>query len=1375
MTVRRERVTRRRSRVAITVDAKRPGISAVGKVIDGRYVVHELLGRGSSAEVYRVWDPTEQRIVALKRPHRGAELDGWGAAVSRFAHEYYALCQLTHPAIVRVFEYGQDDGVPYYTLELVEGADLAELAPLPVRRVCELMHGLASGLSLLHKRSLIHRDISATNVRLQQESIRLIDFGLMAPMGVVNVVAGTAPFLAPEAVQQQHLDGRVDLFALGALAYFALTGRHAYPAGRIDQLRDQWRSPARQLARLVPDVPPAFAALVMQLIALDRGRRPASAAEVMERLQPWLGPGAAEPSLAAHAHLVSPPLLGREQALIRVRRLVVRAAVGCGSRIVVRGERGCGRSRFLDACVLEGKVSGATVARADGADSEKGEYGVLRSLIVQLLASAPEASARLGQGHGVLRQLLADGAGGRSVSDEKRTAHMVTIRDAMCAWIRALCRDRTVLIAIDDFPRVDAASAAILAALAHEVEVRRMVLVATTTGESGPGAYAGEWLAAVSESLTLQPFTAEQVGQLFAGLFGDGAGVSGLGQRVHALTLGQPRACMLLFRHWVDRELCVYRAGAWTVPASLGVQHLPDDMRQVLRERLSMLSPLARSLLLHLCLFEGMLDLATVVQLPAEQSEPPGAAAAHAALDVLVAGEYVAHSHHRYRVVDPDLRQLLLAATTADELRAAHSRLAHVCEGQAHLSKREVYHRLHGGDEAGAVDAMVRYLRASPIWSEDGLQQNQALLTGVLSAAERLGRPDADMIPLELAMLALSCSLRVGGYREPLGRLARRLTRACGLDLYADQDSAVELEVRVKRALSAAAARFEAEGGAAVTYSPRDALVAASTTVRWAAALAATLADTTLLEGLPDIRAYASLSPLLSLSMCPVEVARLGSLGNYEAAYDVLCHFYSQVEQLSSHGVDPDSASLARNSVLFGKALMAARMGRDGAFEAADELERFPEQQMNAWILRMSAHLRQGDLGAAHRCRLRVELLRTEQRPPQVFDGVSLLLETEHFVSTGDAAGMRALLPRFAQMVEVHPPFARWGNLAQAIYLMLSGDLVGAEAAMHDLIESLAYGAHVVRFHAQRLRLYVLYLLGRDREVLLCAPAYLEEQRAHTGWLLYVESESVWAVSLARQGQGAEAARLLDAAFEHIERHGASWYTCSQLNQRRAQIACLMRDRAGFERHADATVELLRKGSTAAMTLGHDQLLEMAQEVGWTVPARYLLRSHADLAAAEDAERLVEQARALVVAGDSVYQQWLSLLLWRHGCGSGSLWLYEDGVRPSLLAQSGDLGADVVTLGRSLHEHYGGGAMETADDDEMPSTADVATQLVVGQRRFSVCCLATWPESKVPSVVALLSCPGLALTEQWELWGALGSAVVREWRRDCAGITLPGG
>jgi len=184
------------------------------------------------------------------------------------SREYHTLCQLAHPRIIEVYDYGVDSSGPYYVMELLDGNDLDASGRLPWQDACPLLRDVASSLAILHARGLLHRDVSARNVRRTSDGrAKLIDFGAMTSMGVPKAIVGTPPFMAPEVLQMQTLDGRADLFSLGALAYRLLTGRHAYPARHTKDLRDIWRSRPQTPARRIAEMPSALSELVMELLA----------------------------------------------------------------------------------------------------------------------------------------------------------------------------------------------------------------------------------------------------------------------------------------------------------------------------------------------------------------------------------------------------------------------------------------------------------------------------------------------------------------------------------------------------------------------------------------------------------------------------------------------------------------------------------------------------------------------------------------------------------------------------------------------------------------------------------------------------------------------------------------------------------------------------------------------------------------------------------------------------------------------------------------------------------------------------------------------------------------------------------------------------
>jgi serine/threonine-protein kinase len=155
-----------------------------GRCIAGRFWVEEVLGRGGMGAVYRVQDGRSGKKLALKRGYARdpRKADKRKALLER---EYHTLAQLAHPSIIEVYDYGVDESGPYYTMELLDGADLDKRGRLPWRQVCALLCDVASSLAILHSRGLLHRDVSSRNVRVTADGrAKLIDFGAMTSMGV---------------------------------------------------------------------------------------------------------------------------------------------------------------------------------------------------------------------------------------------------------------------------------------------------------------------------------------------------------------------------------------------------------------------------------------------------------------------------------------------------------------------------------------------------------------------------------------------------------------------------------------------------------------------------------------------------------------------------------------------------------------------------------------------------------------------------------------------------------------------------------------------------------------------------------------------------------------------------------------------------------------------------------------------------------------------------------------------------------------------------------------------------------------------------------------------------------------------------------------
>jgi serine/threonine-protein kinase len=257
----------------------------------GQYRLKERLGAGGMGEVYLAEHVLLRRRCAIKliRPERAGDPKN----LARFEREVRATATLTHPNTVEVFDYGRaEDGTFYYVMEHLPGLTLEQLVqghgPLSPPRAVHLLRQVCGALREAHAIGLIHRDIKPGNVIVCQRGgvpdvAKLLDFGLVLPQGGGDgerlthqgALAGTPAYMSPEQAEgREDLDARSDVYGLGALAYFALTGRPVF-AGRsaVKVLAAHLYEQPDPLTRYRPDVPADLQAVVLRCLAKDPAGR----------------------------------------------------------------------------------------------------------------------------------------------------------------------------------------------------------------------------------------------------------------------------------------------------------------------------------------------------------------------------------------------------------------------------------------------------------------------------------------------------------------------------------------------------------------------------------------------------------------------------------------------------------------------------------------------------------------------------------------------------------------------------------------------------------------------------------------------------------------------------------------------------------------------------------------------------------------------------------------------------------------------------------------------------------------------------------------------------------------------------------------------
>ncbi|HMI91896.1 MAG TPA: serine/threonine-protein kinase [Polyangiales bacterium] len=275
----------------------------------GQYTLEKKLGEGGMGVVYRASHAMLRRPTAIKLllPDKSGK-----AALARFEREVRRTAMLTHPNTVTVFDYGRTtDGVFYYAMELLEGASLDEIVEVsgaqPEERVIHLLEQVAASLGEAHDAGLIHRDVKPGNIMVVDRGgiadlVKVLDFGLVKDVGfkasagaaseaeltMADTITGTPLYIAPETLTApESVDARADIYALGAVGYWLLTGTHVFGGHSIVEVcaHHLHTVPDPPSTRLGAPVSADLEAVVLACLAKRPEDRPASAHVLRERLR----------------------------------------------------------------------------------------------------------------------------------------------------------------------------------------------------------------------------------------------------------------------------------------------------------------------------------------------------------------------------------------------------------------------------------------------------------------------------------------------------------------------------------------------------------------------------------------------------------------------------------------------------------------------------------------------------------------------------------------------------------------------------------------------------------------------------------------------------------------------------------------------------------------------------------------------------------------------------------------------------------------------------------------------------------------------------------------------------------------------------------
>jgi len=1184
------------------------------QAIADRYDVKEILGKGGMGAVYRVWDRSTGRTVALKHLPKST-IEKRPEYVALFQHEYHTLAHLNHPLIIGVYDFGKDEQGLYYTMEFLPGEDLQQIAPLDWQKACSLIRDIATSLAILHSRRIVHRDVSLHNVRCTEAGrAKLIDFGAMAPMGITKKVVGTPPFIAPEVMTQQLIDGRADLFSLGAVAYYLLTGRYAFYSKTITGLIDTWRSRPTAPSCFVPNIPPALDALVLSLLNLNKLARPVNAAEVIDRLNAVAELPEEEPLEVSQAYLCTPPLVGRDRFTNLFRKMMPNLMISRGGTVMVESVAGEGRSRLLNAFILEGKLAGIVVITANATDAQKGDHGVVRALIEDLLVAVPAETLaeaeKIGPVIGHVSPELHERLGYSELpAFADPLEHRARLQTALQSLFVSYSTNRRLMIAIDDIHNCDEPSVAVLASLSRSAH--RLKLILAVTGETESGSPASEPVRVIRESGTvieLQPLTTEDVRKLIQSTFGEVPNTNIVADWVCELSRGNVRTAMELVQHLVDSGIARYQDGNWTLPKNLREEDLPKNLEHALETRLQRLSASARGLAESLSLVTeyAPLKLEHYLILEEELDER----ITYASLDELIASQILVKTGDHYLFSQPQFVNILQRGIDGERAKAIHIRLATVYKtGNYNRTFVLIHHLQQAGEAVKALELLAPLLEKTEINSEPYSLQVQCYESALESIRNH---PTKKVIPFYIRRRLIGLARRYDlSLLKYAGDIEAQLRRESGLVFWHETDQQLDSSERIQQCIEKALKIWEFLPEQERGFDPIEAI---RQLLLYAGLVLSTLSPTLDKDVLSRLHAllvpFRTISPTATFfeRFLTIIIDQITGQPTYQRRLEM--H-----EDLKQPVPDLDE-QIRLNTLNFTSpyylSLIEASNGNALALERADLIESDPRFTAHAWEVRLVAHLYAGRSQQALACLRRKELLALQNPESDIHLLSGLLLEAWAYGMSSDLMGLKQVLIPISEKAEIFPGWVPVMLAVRGNYHFLRGELSRARRDLEKMITIAPIGKHLAWHRGLPVLVETLIEMGELEQAReLAADSIETAERISPYPEALRDLYRVLALAEAKLGYVKQATSRIEATIEKARSENVGGVPLGMLYETAAWIAFEAQDDDRFGAYTELTSKQYKIGSNPALSAKIQKLKEEMQrrrlpltdafDTGWTM------------------------------------------------------------------------------------------------------------------------------------------------------------------------------
>lgn len=544
-------------------------------ILNDRFKTIARLGRGGMGEVHLVEDLRTGEQVALKTSLSAGAPDDEARLL--FRQEYLTMVRLQHPNTVRVFEFGsREDGVPFFTMEVVPGEDLAGKPPCTPEELRDTLVQVCHALCAIHDQGFVHGDLKPENLRKRPDGVlKLMDFGLMTRTGQpAETLRGTLFYMAPEVARRGRVDQRSDLYSLGALAYHLLLGRPPFMGETAREVLKGHLS-AEPLAprQLSAEIPPELESLILRLLAKDPQRRPSSAREVLLAL-------GVEVAEASQGVLLTSPLVGRDPELQHLSLELQRVkTTGTSAGLWIVGDAGVGKSRLIEESRFQAELSGWLCASGEGHPDRVVPFQPFQRLLPPLIRTAVERSPALSRALPILAAIVPDLTEERPVPLEPKEERARLF--AAVAEVVKVASGEGLVLFLEDWQWADPLSRELVDYLRRRFQDQPILYVFSSRSPDETGSEA---------CLALEALDAGATREMGAAILGQPLEPS-LAAALHEGTRGIPLAIETLLRALVEQRILRKSAAAWQVHGALDAETMRSGLARVAENRLKGLSP----------------------------------------------------------------------------------------------------------------------------------------------------------------------------------------------------------------------------------------------------------------------------------------------------------------------------------------------------------------------------------------------------------------------------------------------------------------------------------------------------------------------------------------------------------------------------------------------------------------------------------------------------------------------------------------------------------------------------------------------------------------------------------------------------------------